>query len=242
MSIRNLLPNVITTCSLAFSLTALHLITLEHYTTAAWLILFAIICDGLDGKVARALHATSNFGAEYDSLVDFVSFGVVPGYLFYRIGLEHLGILGALTAFFYVICGGYRLVRYNLNDPGDGQKHNFYGLPIPAAAGFISSMTLFEQHFDSFHFPEGYLLIILPVIALLMISHIEFLSIGALKWKKVYIDVRFYVMLGLIIAGIFYPYLMYMVVMGLYVMYCLVRYAIIKIFHASTIKQEIKGS
>ncbi len=229
MKIRYLIPNIVTTINLVFSLTALHFITLEHYITASWLILLAILCDGLDGKIARALNASSKFGAEFDTLVDFVSFGVVPGYLFYRIGLENLGILGAITAFFYVICGGYRLVRYNLNDPGDGKKHNFYGMPIPAAAGFISSMTLFEQHFDSFRFPHGYLIVILPVIGLLMISRIEFLSIGALKWKKLYADARFYVMLLLLIVGVFYPYLMYMIVMGLYIVYCLTRHTLIKI-------------
>ncbi len=236
MKIRYLFPNIITTCSLALSLTALHQITLEQYITASWLILLAILCDGLDGKLARALRASSSFGAEYDSLVDFVSFGVVPGYLFYRIGLENLGIPGAITAFFYVVCGGYRLVRYNLNDPGDGKKHSFSGLPIPAAAGFISSMTLFEQHFESFRFPHGYLLVILPVIGILMISRIEFLSIGALKWKKLYADIRFYVMLLLLIAGVFYPYLMYMVVMGLYIVYCLARHILIKVLRKRTHK------
>ncbi len=233
MRLKNLIPNIITTCSLVLSLSALHLITQGHFTTASWLILLAILCDGIDGKLARALNATSSFGAEYDSLVDFVSFGVVPGYLFYRIGLDKLGIVGAIACFFYVICGAYRLVRYNLKNPGDGKKGHFEGLPIPAAAGFISSMTLFEERFSAFHFPEGYLVVILPAIALLMISHIEFINIGSPNGTAPYKSPKLYIAFALVVTGIFYPYIIYMTVMALYIFYCIIRYIIINIIKGS---------
>ncbi len=108
---------------------------------AAYALVFAALFDLLDGRVARWTHATSRFGAEYDSLSDLVSFGLAPGLLLFLWSLEPFGRLGWLASFFYVACGALRLARYNVQSrESDGGY--FQGLPIPMAAGIVASSVL----------------------------------------------------------------------------------------------------
>jgi len=110
-----------------------------RFVPAAWLIFFATIFDGLDGKIARSLGGGTQFGLEFDSLADLVSFGIAPGMLFYLASFRGvLGILGAVASCFFVLCVALRLARFNVvHVPGP-----FQGLPSPAGGLFTASFVL----------------------------------------------------------------------------------------------------
>ncbi len=103
--------------------------------------------DGLDGKLARMLNATSEFGIQLDSLADLVSFGVAPAILVYKWALAPYGRLGWMAAFlFFVACGALRLARFNVQTKVIDPRF-FIGLPIPAAAGVVVTSVLFAKEF-----------------------------------------------------------------------------------------------
>jgi CDP-diacylglycerol--serine O-phosphatidyltransferase len=110
-----------------------------HFIPAAWLVFFAVIFDGLDGKVARSLGGGSQFGLEFDSLADLVSFGVAPAMMVYMNALNGFGgILGGVVACFFTLCVALRLARFNVvHVPGP-----FQGLPSPAGGLFVASFFL----------------------------------------------------------------------------------------------------
>ncbi len=112
-----------------------------NFAVASYAIVAAAVFDLLDGRVARMTNATSQFGAEYDSLSDIVSFGMAPGLLLFLWSLQPFGRLGWLAAFFYVACGGLRLARFNVQKTVVNSGY-FQGLPIPMAAGIVASSVL----------------------------------------------------------------------------------------------------
>jgi CDP-diacylglycerol---serine O-phosphatidyltransferase len=112
-----------------------------EYATAAPFIGFAVVLDMLDGRIARLTNSASEFGEEYDSLADLVSFGVAPAVLVYSWGLADFHQLGFAVSFFFVVCGSMRLARFNIQTHLADKKY-FVGLPIPAAAGTICTLVL----------------------------------------------------------------------------------------------------
>lgn len=108
---------------------------------AGMLIILAGILDGLDGRIARLTNSTSEFGKEYDSLADVVSFGVAPAILTYEWGLRGMGRWGWFVAFLFVVAGSVRLARFNVNT-SHGDRRFFTGLPIPGGAGALTLMVL----------------------------------------------------------------------------------------------------
>jgi CDP-diacylglycerol--serine O-phosphatidyltransferase len=109
---------------------------------AAVAILVAILFDGLDGRVARITKTSTDFGLEYDSLADLLSFGVAPALLLYTWALKPFGRIGWLAVFLFVLCGAVRLARFNVQVAKKTPNH-FTGLPIPAAAGLVASYVIF---------------------------------------------------------------------------------------------------
>ena len=136
--VRLLLPNLITLLSLCAGLTAIRLAIEGRIEWALGAIVFAAILDGLDGRVARMLKGQSRFGAELDSLADFVNFGVVPGLILYFWGLNELGAIGWIAALVFAICMSLRLARFNVmvDDPNRPawMANYFTGVPAPAGA------------------------------------------------------------------------------------------------------------
>ncbi len=136
--IRVIIPNIITLLALCLGLTAIRFAFDERWTVAVYSILIAAILDGLDGRVARLLKGTSRFGAELDSLADFVSFGVAPALLLYSFSLSHLKSIGWLVALIFAMAMALRLARFNAMidapDRPDWQKDYFVGVPAPAGA------------------------------------------------------------------------------------------------------------
>src|SRR5438876_1863413 len=111
------------------------------FEAAAVFIIVAAVLDALDGRVARWTRSTSEFGEEYDSLADLVSFGVAPAVLAYSWGLSDFQRVGWMASFLFVVCGSMRLARFNIQTRVVDKKY-FIGLPIPAAAATISAPVL----------------------------------------------------------------------------------------------------
>src|SRR5919198_321501 len=136
--VRTLLPNLITLLALCAGLTAIRLAVEDKLEWAVAAIVFAAMLDGIDGRLARMLKGTSRFGAELDSLADFVNFGVAPALMLYFWGLQELGHLGWIAAMVFAISTGLRLARFNVmiddpNKPAWAAKF-FMGVPAPAGA------------------------------------------------------------------------------------------------------------
>ena len=136
--VRTLLPNLITLLALCAGLTAIRLAVEDKLELALAAIVFAALLDGIDGRIARMLKGTSRFGAELDSLADFVNFGVAPALILYLWGLHDLKSAGWIAALVFAICAGLRLARFNvmIDDPNrPAWAGNFFtGIPAPAGA------------------------------------------------------------------------------------------------------------
>ena len=136
-----LLPSLLTTGNLFCGFFALLLTVDQRYAEASLAIFVAMVMDLLDGRVARLMRATSQFGVEYDSLADVVSFCVAPAFLIYSFALRDLGRPAWFGAFLFVICGALRLARFNVQT-GTVDRRYFVGLSTPAAAGVVASSVL----------------------------------------------------------------------------------------------------
>jgi len=150
-----------------------------NYAYAATAILIAIIVDGLDGRIARSLNATSDFGREFDSLSDLIAFGVAPAVLIFSWGYQTIADeFGILLCFLFVACSATRLARFNI--AGSSSKH-FVGLPTPAAAAALVSLAYVYPNALN----QGYLVYCLMLyqvtISLLMVSTLQFFSVKHLK-------------------------------------------------------------
>ncbi len=162
------------------------------YTALAF-ILLAGIFDLFDGRVARMGGRESPFGREFDSLADLVSFGVAPAFLMHRVVLKDISEthpeIGWFIASIYLICGAFRLARFNclaaMNGTGGGKE--FLGFPIPSAAGMVASLTLLMIWFQEKNFSKGYLKFILPALMLflsfMMVSNVKYPTFKTLDLK-----------------------------------------------------------
>jgi CDP-diacylglycerol---serine O-phosphatidyltransferase len=156
--VRTLAPNVITLLALCAGLTAIRLAFENRYVLALAAIVLAAMLDGIDGRLARFLKGTSRFGAELDSLSDFVNFGVAPALILYFWGLHELKSAGWIAAMVFAICAGLRLARFNvmIEDPDRPAWANNFFVGMPAPAGAIT--------------------VLLPIyVVLLGVPHSEFL-------------------------------------------------------------------
>lgn len=228
-NLKYLIPNSFTALSLILGLSALHLINLGNFYLAAWLIGFAMICDFLDGKFARILNAQSKFGAQFDTLSDFVTFGVAPGFLAYSSLLNELSYVGATVSIFYVFCGGYRLVRFTLKNKTTSKKEPFIGLPIPAAAGMIASFIILNSYFNDSKIIIDLLIISTFLVSILMISKIEYLPLE--KGKRLSKESKFFIFLAIIsiILAIEFSYFIFIIWMLIYIIYGIVRQILLTI-------------
>ena len=135
-----LLPNLFTTAALFFGFYAIVQAMNNRFENAAIAIFVAMVLDGLDGRIARLTHTQSEFGAQYDSLSDMVSFGAAPALVMYEWALKDLGKLGWIAAFVYCAGAALRLARFNTNT-GVVDKRYFQGLPSPMAAALLAGLV-----------------------------------------------------------------------------------------------------
>jgi CDP-diacylglycerol--serine O-phosphatidyltransferase len=139
--VRAVLPNLVTLLSLCAGLTSIRMSIEMRYEWAIAAVAIAAALDGIDGQVARFLKSASRFGAELDSLADFVNFGVAPGILLYVWALDDAGSIGWIVALIFAICAALRLARFNVAAFGpakpDWQAYYFVGVPAPAGAMIV---------------------------------------------------------------------------------------------------------
>jgi CDP-diacylglycerol---serine O-phosphatidyltransferase len=146
--VRTLAPNLVTLLALCAGLTGIRMAFENRYALALAAIVFAAILDGIDGRLARLLKGTSRFGAELDSLADFVNFGVAPGVVLYFWGLHEVKSAGWIAAMAFAIAAGLRLARFNvmLDDPNRPAWQSNFFVGIPAPAGAITVLLPFYIH------------------------------------------------------------------------------------------------
>ncbi len=139
--VRMLLPNVITVLAICAGLTGVRLAFAHRFESAVVMVLIAAFLDGIDGRLARALKATSRFGAQMDSLADIVNFGVAPALVLYAFVLGPAGTPGWIAALIFAIACGLRLARFNVLDEDEDRSgweaEYFVGVPAPAGAGLV---------------------------------------------------------------------------------------------------------
>ena len=188
----------------------------SSFDNAATAIGLAIVFDALDGRIARLTSATSNFGREFDSLADIITFGLAPGILAYSWGVRpaidasqipmthHLRAVGWIITFAYLICGAARLARFNIDTvkPGVDRRY-FIGLPIPAAAGVIAAVVHWEKT-PLTYWPVAVVWLLATLgLAFLMVSRVRYYSFKSLdlRRRRPYVTIIF---IGLIIWAILF--------------------------------------
>jgi CDP-diacylglycerol--serine O-phosphatidyltransferase len=205
---RYLLPNILTLAGVCLGISSIKFSIDGNFSLAVTLILFAAILDALDGRIARLIKGTSEFGKELDSLTDFVSFGIAPAFILYFWELNNYGKLGWAITLIYSVCCVLRLARFNLTKIEDNAewKNNFFeGIPSPAGGLLVLMPLIYELTNLNFGIEIKQLTPYLTVlVAILLVSKIPTLSL-----KKIIISPRatVFLLLGagiVVIALLFY--------------------------------------
>ena len=222
---------------------------------AARAIGWAILFDGLDGRIARMTNASSEFGREFDSLADVITFGLAPALLAYSWGVKpveeiygsqivhYIQQLGWVVTFAYLICGAARLARFNI-DSGKptSDRRSFVGLPIPGAAGVIAATV----HLIKYPIPDWYIsivwLVIVGLLAFLMVSRVRYPSFKAfdLRRRRPYAAI---ILLGIIVYSVWAlsEYVL-MILAGVYVLSGPVSFIISKLRPHPPAPEEVHAS
>lgn len=178
-----LLPNLFTTAALFFGFYAIVSAMDNRFEPAAIAIFIAMLLDGIDGRVARLTNTQSDFGAEYDSLADMVSFGVAPALVMYEWTLLSMGKIGWLAAFIYTAGAALRLARFN-TQIGIADKNYFTGLPSPSAAAIVAGLVwVGENHLASDRLLSLFAVVITIWAGVLMVSNFRYYSFKGINWK-----------------------------------------------------------
>jgi len=201
--VRLLIPSIFTLVGLCAGLTAIRMGIEHRWDLAVAALVFAAVLDGIDGRVARLLKASSRFGAELDSLADFVNFGVAPAIIMFNWALEDLHSLGWIAVLVFAVCAALRLARFNASldaaDTPAWKSNYFVGVPAPAAA-IILLLPIYVQDLG-LHVPSltPLVLIYTLAIALLMVSRVPTFS-GKLIGQRI---AREYVLPVFVLAAAF---------------------------------------
>jgi CDP-diacylglycerol--serine O-phosphatidyltransferase len=177
--VRMLVPNVITLLAICAGLTAIRLSIEGRMSLAVYAIVFAAALDGIDGRIARLIKGQSKFGAELDSLADFVNFGVAPGLMLYFWQLHELRNAGWIAAMVFAISGGLRLARFNatMDDPNKPAFASNYFTGVPAPAGAITVLLpIYVGFLDLGRWPAAVTAAYTLLIAFLMVSRLPVFS------------------------------------------------------------------
>ena len=217
---RYLLPNILTLAGVCLGISSIKFSIDGNFTLAVTLILFAAILDALDGRIARLIKGTSEFGKELDSLTDFVSFGIAPAFILYFWELNNYGKLGWAITLIYSVCCVLRLARFNLTkiEQTEGWKNNFFeGIPSPAGGLLILMPLIYELTDLNIKFDIKNLTPYLTIaIAILLVSKIPTLALKKISISSkataflllgigiVFIFLLFYTFETLLIFGIIY--------------------------------------
>ncbi|WP_127571947.1 CDP-diacylglycerol--serine O-phosphatidyltransferase [Paenibacillus xylaniclasticus] len=192
------IPSLFTVGNLFLGIVAIILVFNEKPELAAMMVIIAMLLDGVDGRIARALNAQSEFGKELDSLSDVISFGVAPAFIMYVVAFQHINQAAAwiVTALF-PICGALRLARFNVISSMPGY---FIGLPIPAAGGVLSTLALFYKDI-----PVAILMVSTLLLSFLMVSTVKYPNFKKIGIPKSAIWVVPIIVVVAVILGYLFP-------------------------------------
>jgi CDP-diacylglycerol--serine O-phosphatidyltransferase len=214
-----LLPNVVTLVGLIIGVSSIRFALDSAWEKAVYCILIATIIDGLDGRVARMLNATSHFGAELDSLCDFINFGLCPALLLYLWSFQQYEykVISWASIMLFIVCMSIRLARFNTAIVETDKKHKvdsrfFIGIPAPSAAilALIPMILDFEVTATISEFSiRNYTLCInlyIVIIALLLASRLPTLSLKGIHIKPEYLSLSMIISAIVIIVAVIYPW------------------------------------
>lgn len=176
-----LLPNLLTTAGLFFAFYSIVAAMNGKFELASMAVFIALIADAFDGRVARLTNTASDFGAQYDSLADMVSFGLAPALLMYENFLKSLGKLGWLVAFIYTAATALRLARFN-TQIGSQDKRYFQGLACPAAAAVMASIVWLTNQ-ERLFLSDWTALVTTLLLAVLQVSNVRYYSFKDIDLK-----------------------------------------------------------
>ncbi|HUK00133.1 MAG TPA: CDP-diacylglycerol--serine O-phosphatidyltransferase [Stellaceae bacterium] len=201
LSLNRLIPNILTLLALCAGMTAIRLALTGKYQSAAAAIIIAGVLDGIDGRIARLLKVTSPFGAQLDSLSDFVSFGVAPAVLLYLWTMSQLASLGWALVLLFGVCCALRLARFNtqLGTELPPYAYNFFtGVPAPAGAGLVMIPMFVSFEFELAFFRSPYVNgLVLAGVAALMVSRVPTFS-----FKRFRVPAEWVLPMLLVIGGL----------------------------------------
>lgn len=184
-SVNRMVPNILTLLALCAGMTAIRFAIDGQFEYAVFAIIAAGIFDGLDGRLARLLKATSSFGAELDSLSDFISFGAAPAIVLYRWTMAGLHSIGWALVLFYAVCCALRLARFNTQlaaEPPPWRSNFFSGVPAPGGAGLIMVPMFASFEWDHWLARSPILNAVwIGIVALLMVSTIPTFSLKRIR-------------------------------------------------------------
>ena len=228
--IHKLIPSIITILALCLGITSIRYSLDGKFNVAVALIIIAALLDGIDGKVARLLNSTSEFGAHLDSLADLCNFGVAPGIAVYLWSLKDIPYKGVgwSIVLLYIICAALRLARFNVQNMDCYKNNNkvkcnfFIGIPMPMAAGLslIPMMFVFEICNDrDTMFSYWFIAIYMVSIGLLMISEVPIYSAKNITVPKAKVNITL-ILSSIVFTGIiFEPWIVLPVVGFIYIIY-----------------------
>lgn len=193
----------------------------HDFEKAAYAIILAGVFDLLDGRVARITKSTSQFGVEYDSLADVVSFGVAPAMMSYMWVLAGYGRLGWAGAFFFAACGALRLARFNAIQAAEPKSY-FVGLPIPAAANTVAAASI-AYHDLKLAIPSVVVLVMMFVLGLLMVSNIRYRSFKDFDLRHRRSFVFLVLLVGVVALAAVRPEIAFVLVFAYYVLWGPIR-------------------
>jgi CDP-diacylglycerol---serine O-phosphatidyltransferase len=190
-SVNRMVPNILTLLALCAGMTAIRFAVNGKFEYAVFAIIAAGIFDGLDGRLARLLKATSSFGAELDSLSDFISFGAAPAVMLYLWTMSGLQSIGWAMVLFYAVCCALRLARFNTQlaaEPSPWRSNFFSGVPAPAGAGLIM-VPMFASFEWGIWIARSPILnaVWIGIVALLMVSTIPTFSLKRIRIPSHYV-------------------------------------------------------
>ena len=221
-SFNRMIPNILTMLALCAGLTALRFGLEENWEAAVISIVVAGVLDALDGRIARLLRGTSKFGAELDSLSDFVGFGVAPALLLFLWTMKDAGPIGWVLVLLYTVCCALRLARFNTNIDGPDlpawAKNFFVGVPAPAGGGLVLLPLIISFQLEADFIRQPTLVgIVILIVSCLLVSRLPTYS-----FKKFRVPHRF-VLLTMLIVGMIAalsvsaPWLTLTIMLGLYI-------------------------
>lgn len=229
---RSVFPNAITLAAVFTGYVSILLSVQGNYVGAAAFILLASLLDMLDGRVARMMNVSSEFGVQIDSLADVINYGVAPGLLFYWMVFEPLGIVGVALGFLPVACAAIRLARYNVYADPDIPSSYFVGLPTTMAAFVMASWVIFAADAYPGYGTAGQAAILIVILSFLMVSEVHYDKSNIFSLRYIRKTRRLLTLICIVASVVIDPPLAFFLWGWLYILYGLLRSAIITIWYA----------